>query len=174
MGFFVIDCDKVAREVVEKGSPLLELLVDSFGVDILLEDGSIDRKGLAAKAFCDSEATELLNSIMLPYIRERIETMIDHCLSDGVEYLLLDAPTLYQSGLDEACQEVIAVMCDENIRKQRIIERDSLTEEQANTRLNAALPDDFYLQKTKNIIYNNGDLETFISCAENLIGELMR
>ena len=172
-GLAVIDCDLVAREVVEKGSPLLDLLCEAFGDDILLSDGSLDRKTLAKKAFCDKESTELLNGIMLPFIADRIKEQLMLLADDGVEATVLDAPTLFESGLQTKCDSVIAVLCDREIRKQRIIARDNLTDEQAETRLKASKPDSFYMDRTRHIVVNNGDEEAFKQSVETLLGDLL-
>lgn len=172
-GFAVIDCDLVAREVVEKGSPLLEVLCEAFGDDILLSDGSLDRKALAKKAFCDQESTELLNSIMLPFIADRINERLMLLADDGAEVTVLDAPTLFESGLDSECDAVIAVLCDREIRKQRIIKRDGLTDEQAETRLKASKPDAFYKERTPHIIVSNDDENALKRSVLTLLGELL-
>ncbi len=173
-GVVVIDCDLVAREVVEKGSPLLDILGEAFGEEIILPDGSLDRKMLAKKAFCDAESTDLLNSIMLPFISDRITEMLDLYKNDGVECVLLDAPTLYQSGLDSICHAVLAVLCPKEIRKQRIMERDKLTDEQAETRLNASPDDIFYTEKTPHIVINNGDMDEFLRRVSKIFGEIIK
>ncbi len=172
-GFAIIDCDLVAREVVEKGSPLLDILRETFGDDILFADGSLDRKMLAQKAFCDKDSTEMLNSIMLPFIADRIKERLKLLADDGVEATLLDAPTLFESGLDSECDGVIAVLCDRKTRKQRIILRDGLSEEQAETRLSASKPESFYTDRTRHIVFNNGDQNDFTQSVVTLLGELL-
>ena len=113
--------------VVEPGSPLLELLTEAFSDDIINLDGTLNRKRLAAAAFKDEESTELLNSIMLPYISNTIIETVDALKTEGVDNVLLDAPTLFESGLDSMCKSVVAVLCPEKLRRERIIERDNLT-----------------------------------------------
>lgn len=171
-GFKVIDCDKVAREVTEKGSPLLKTLSDAFGSGIICSDGTLDRKALAAAAFKDGESTEKLNSIMLPFISKHIVSMANEYRSGGTELLLLDAPTLFESGIDSMCDAVIAVLCPQNIRRERIIARDGLTDEQADQRLKASKPDSFYFDRTPHIIVNDGDEATFLSRISYIFGEL--
>lgn len=172
-GVVTIDCDLIAREVVERQSPLLQVLSEAFGDDIILPDGSLDRKLLAKKAFSNAESTELLNSIMLPFISSRITEMIELYKNDGVECVLLDAPTLYQSGLDSICDSVVAVLCPKEIRKKRIIERDGLTDEQAETRLNASPSDDFYKSKTTHIVVNDGELQSFLNRISEIFGAII-
>ncbi len=173
-GFEAIDCDLVAREVVEKGSPLLDVLAEAFGDGILNPDGVLNRKALAKAAFSDTASTEKLNSIMLPFIADRIKETLENYSADGVENVLLDAPTLFESGLDRECDAVLAVLCPRDIRKKRIIVRDSLSEADAETRLKASKPDEFYLKRTSHIIYNSGDLKSFEAEISKAIGEILQ
>ena len=154
-GYAIIDCDKVAREVTDNPELLAALENEFKGV---VTDGRLDRKALAQKAFATEEATEKLNGIMLPVISDAIDKKIKKLESVGVKNLLLDAPTLYESGEDKRCDAVIAVLASEKIRAERIKARDNLTEEQLISRLKAAKPDNFYKNRTKYIICNNGDI----------------
>ena len=172
-GVEIIDCDLVAREVTDIGSELLPLLADAFGDEILADDGSLIRKELAKRAFSSKTQTEKLNSIMLPFIANRIKEILDVFATDGVECVMLDAPTLFESGLDSICDSVLAVLCDEEIRKERIIERDNLTEEQAVTRLSAGKPDSFYTEKTRHIVVNDGEMAKFLDDISKVFGELV-
>lgn len=171
-GFAVIDCDKVAREATEKGSPVLPELCKVFGDGMLNPDGSLNRKELASRAFCDSQSTERLNAVILPHIADLIAEKIKRLKTDGVDRLLLDAPTLFESGLDGICDSVVAVLCPTDIRKSRIIKRDGLTEAQADTRLKASRPDDFYTSRTSHIVVNNGDETQFLNRISEIFGEL--
>ena len=154
-GYAIIDCDKVAREVTENPD-LLAALENEFKEVVI--NGVLDRRALAQKAFATKEATEKLNGIMLPVISKAIDKKIKKLEKAGAEHLLLDAPTLYESGEDKRCDAVIAVLASEKIRAERIKKRDNLTPEQLESRLQAAKPDDFYKNRTKYIICNNGNL----------------
>lgn len=167
LGFKIIDCDKIARKAVEKGEEGLKSIVAAFGEEILLKDGELDRKTLALAAFSSKEKTELLNKTLLPYIVEKVKAEIEG------EYILLDAPTLFESGLNSICQATIAVLCDENIRKVRIINRDGLSEREADLRMNAGKKDEFYLEKTENIIYNRGTEQELYDAAMKTFKKLL-
>ena len=77
-GVCVIDCDRLARETVEPGSPVLGELARLFGGDLILPDGSLDRRKLAERAFASEEKTKILNSVTHPAItalaRERVRS----------------------------------------------------------------------------------------------------
>lgn len=157
LGYTVLDCDIIARKAAEQENTLAALTT-AFGQDIL-EDGILNRKALAKKAFSSTNGTELLNKTMLPFVVELIKKEIENADS---EKILLDAPTLYESGADSLCNAVIAVLADCGDRKARIISRDNLTEAEAQLRLTAGKNDNYYKDKTQHIIYNNGDKHAFI------------
>lgn len=166
LGYAVIDCDKVAREVTDNPDLLNALEAEFKNVVI---NGRLDRKALAQKAFATNKSTEKLNEIMLPVIARAIDKKITTLKNSGAEYLLLDAPTLFESGEDKKCSAVIAVLADFNLRAMRILERDNLTPAQLESRLKATKPDDFYKNRTEYIIYNNGDVEFLKSKATELL-----
>lgn len=164
-GISVIDCDRVSREVTKPGSECLLRLAEAFGEDII-KDGVLDRRLLAQRAFSDGEKKQLLEDIIFPFILDNVLKKIENSQSETV---LLDAPTLFESGIDELCGSVVAVLCDEKIRKKRIIERDTLTDEQAMLRMNAGKPDSFYLDRADYVIYNNSDEAEFLRLSEEII-----
>ncbi len=168
-GVYVIDCDKIARQVTEGGSECLLKLAEVFGEDIIKE-GELDRKLLASRAFSDENKKQLLEDTIFPFI---LNLVLEKIEKSEKQTVLLDAPTLYESGIDEFCGDVIAVLGEREIRKERIIKRDFLTEEQAEVRLNAGKSDDFYLERTKNVIYNNSTEEEFLNRSEEILNMLL-
>ena len=166
LGFKVIDCDKVARKAVEKESEGLKALVKVFGTDILLENGELNRKALARKAFATLEQTETLNKTLFPFITELVEKEFDS------ELILLDAPTLIESGLNKKCDKVIGVWADPEIRLKRICERDGLSLEDAKIRLNAGKDESFYKENTDILIYNNGEIPEFRKEISEILTEI--
>ncbi len=169
-GFYVIDCDKTAHRVMN-GDAAKEKLCLAFGDDILSEDNTLDRKKLAAKAFLNADSTELLNKTVLPFIVEEIENLIG---SSESEYVLLDAPTLFESGADKMCNVTVGVIADESVRFSRIVKRDSLTAEQARSRINAGKKNSFYKEKCDYIIENNGEKTEFINNFTQLLKNISK
>ena len=166
LGVKHIDCDIIARKATEKGQDGLNAVVTVFGDDILNTDGTLNRKALAEKAFKNAESTELLNKTLLPIIKKMVLTEID------CDKVLLDAPTLFESGIDEICSKTVAVLADKEIRLNRILARDNITTEQALLRINAGKSDDFYKEKCDFVIYNNTDENTFDMDFLNLLKEI--
>ena len=164
-GFYVVNCDKTARKATEN-EECLSQLCSVFGEDIIKSDGTLDRAALAEKAFATPEKTELLNKTIFPFITKLIETEIN---SSDRGKILLDAPTLFESGADSLCDAIIVVTADLDLRLHRIMKRDSIGREAAMLRINAGKTDDFYKTKVEHIIYNNGDEESFISEFQKII-----
>ena len=166
MGIKVIDCDRVAREAVKKGSKGLCALISVFGDDILLSDGQLNRARLAERAFSSDENTALLNKTILPFVSELVRQQMD------CEKILLDAPTLFESGLDSMCDCTIAILADEKVRLKRIIARDNLTLNEAKRRISAGKSDNFFIKNADYVIYNNADGKEFINEAEALFKKI--
>lgn len=168
-GFYVIDCDKIARQVTGE-SACLSALTEAFGKGILNDDNTLNRKALAKAAFFCYEKTELLNRTILPFIVDKIEKEI---VLSNRDRILLDAPTLYESGADRLCDAVCVVLSDKEKRILRIIARDNITQDEALLRINAGKTDEYYTSKTENIIYNDGNTENFIEEFKNLLNSLI-
>ena len=161
-GIKVIDADKVGINVINENHTCRNELSSYFGTDILDEGLKINRKILASKAFSSRKKTQMLNKITHPYIVNEIKKIISALSSSGAEPIVIDAALLFESGLNLICDKIIAVLSDFNIRKQRIISRDTLTENDAELRLRAQKCDMFY-HKADFIIYNNKNKENLLS-----------
>ena len=168
LGYCVINCDLVARKATDD-TDCLTAMSDTFGKDILNPDRTLNRAALAKKAFSSKEKTELLNKTIFPFINRLIEKEIEASKEDKI---LLDAPTLYEAGADKLCDEVIALLASGSIRKKRIMLRDSISGEAAELRMSAGKPDEYYKEKTQNIIYNDTDIETLKANFKNLLIKL--
>lgn len=154
-GFNVIDCDISARKAVKKGTAGLSALVCAFGEEILKDNGELDRKKLAEIAFSSKENTELLNKTLLPHICEIVKSEISG------DYVLLDAPTLFESGINAVCNATAAVTAPIDLRKSRIINRDGLSGAQADARIGAGKSDEFYYENADRVFINAGDIDSF-------------
>ncbi len=157
-GFAIINADEIARNIVEPDSVCLKEIADCFGVQVINQDRSLNRKKLADIVFNDGIKLELLNSILYPYITSDILRLIRINSSEGKKLILLDAPTLFESRADDFCEIIISVIADENIRLNRIMNRDSLTEEQAMSRIYSQHSQKFFVDNSDFIIKNNDDM----------------
>ena len=155
LGAVVIDADKLAREVVEPGQPALPEIASTFGPDVLLPDGRLDRPKLAGIIFSDPSERAKLDAITHPRIRERMEGQIEARRS-GRGVLILDIPLLYENNRTNMVEKVIVVWVDAQTQLQRIRQRDGLSAEAARQRISAQMPLDAKRARADHVIDNTG------------------
>ena len=113
-GCEVIDTDKIAREITEKGSPVLLLLAKAFGEDIL-ENGELNRRLLASRAFSSRENTEKLNSVTHPEITKRVKQKIEEAFKNGKRAAVLHSRPRFLRVEGKTRGFSVAVVCLEGI-----------------------------------------------------------
>lgn len=159
-GAGVVNADVVYHRLCSENQEMLAELAKAFG-SIVTKDGNLNRPALAKIVFSDAEKLERLNRITLPYIRQAsIEEIKAQCQR---EIVLYDAPTLFETGADTLCEDVIAVLAPKEMRISRIVARDKITQEAARARIEAQPTDAFYHAKCRWILQNDSDLETLQS-----------
>jgi len=169
-GFPIVDADKAARVAVEIDE-CLESLVENFGKEILNQDKTLNRKELAKRAFISKEKTEILNSITHPFIIKIMNDEIDMHKQNGASAVVLDAPQLFEAGCEKMCDVVIGVLADKDLRKQRIMARDNISENDAALRLSASKSDEFFIENCDYIIINNDDIEKAAQSVAKILEE---
>ena len=161
-GFLILDGDRIAREAMTPASPLLPALAERFGADILLADGSLDRRLLARRAFSTPESTEALNALTHPEIERRMFAAAD--AHPDHPAAVIDAAALIESGIYRRCDLLAVVLAPPEVRLERILKRDGISREDALVRMAAQHPDSFYTDKADVVVYNDAshDLDTEI------------
>ncbi len=157
-GFFVIDCDAVYKELVSSPSPCLNEIENAFG-SFVVKHGSLDRRALAPIVFSDKEKLELLNSIAHKHILAEIETILSTLGEE--EIVLLDAPTLFESGINEMCDLVVGVLASDELCVRRIVLRDDITEASALARLANQKSNEFLIENCDCLVYNESTADEF-------------
>lgn len=167
----VIDADKVVKEMSVPGAEYLDAIKENFGEDIFLADGNLNRKALASKIYSDNSSREKLNSLTFKYIVNEILERIDKIKDSNIKIVIIDAPLLFESGLDKCCDYVIALIADEELKIRRICKRDNIDEKTAKSRLNIQNEDSFYIKRADFIIKNseNCDLKSEVEKLLNKI-----
>lgn len=153
-GCYHIDADTVAREVINGDEKVKRKLKERFGDDVIGTNGAVNRPVLAERAFADNLSTNDLNSITHPAVTEKIKKIIDEKKDLGYSGIIIDAIALFESGENELCDFTVAVTAPEDIRLQRIIKRDKITEEKALSRIRAQKNEEFFTKRADFIIWN--------------------
>lgn len=173
-GFRFIDADAISRHVVARGSHCLADLQECFTDAILTPDGELDRKVMASIAFSDHRKLEMLNTIMYPYIVGEILRMIHRFSQQNHKLILLDAPTLFESRADDFCDLIISVVAKPELRMQRIMERDHISEKAAQQRMEMQLTEEFFRLHSDTVLENNSSFSELWDAAQELSAKLIR
>lgn len=156
LGVYVVDADKIARQVVEKGKPCLEELRAEFGNGIIKPDGELDRKKLASLVFTDKNKLKSLNAITHKYIKEVILSALN-CADCSLA--AIDGAVIIGSEIEKLCAFTVSVLAGNETRIGRICKRDGLSIEEARNRLNSQPDDSFYCDNSQYLVYNDGSRE---------------
>ena len=152
--------------MVQPGTEGLASLVEAFGSDILLPDGSLDRPALAAKAFRDDDARKVLNGIVHPLVAKRRAEIIAAVSEDAV--VVEDIPLLVESGMAPLFPLVVVVHADVEVRVRRLVEQRGMSEEDALARI-AAQADDGQRRAVADVwVDNSGSPEELVQRAHDV------
>ncbi|HJC86352.1 MAG TPA: dephospho-CoA kinase, long form [Candidatus Corynebacterium faecigallinarum] len=160
-GAFIVDADKVAREVVEPGQPALAELAEAFD-GVITAEGVLDRAELARQAFATPEATQQLNNITHPRIRERTDELFATAREEGREVVVYDMPLLIENGETETVDTVLVVDTPDETRVSRLVDSRGLDEDDARRRIAAQIDRDTRLAAADVVLDNSGDVEALI------------
>jgi dephospho-CoA kinase len=140
-GAYVIDADKIAREVVKPGTPGYDAILTFFGRTILLPNGEIDRKHLGEIIFNDPDKKARLDAIVHPLVVERSAEMIaDIAVQAPDAVVIMDIPLLLEAGMQSDLAEVIVVYVPEKLQLERLLNRDGIDEQAAMARIRSQMP----------------------------------
>ena len=174
--YIVIDADKISREVLEKGKPAYKDVVETFGLKILLEDETINRKKLGRLIFSSARLRKALNDIVHPYIIKEIKAQfIMHCKNNNV--IFLDIPLLVElqdmiKAFGIKLDEIWLVYADKKTQLERLIKRDDLLESDALDRINSQLDTELKKKHATKIIYNTEDIHRLKESIDEYLSEL--
>jgi len=159
-GAILIDADQIARALARPGSPVFLELIRAFGEKILREDGSLDRKALAARVFSDPEQRSVLNRILHPRIKEEIRRRVREVVErDPAAIVIIDAALLIEAGHDQEMDKVIVVTSRAEQQIKRLKERNGMAPEEAERILASQMPQEEKLKVADFVLRNEGSLE---------------
>ena len=169
-GYQVLDADRIAHEITETGSPVLERIAEAFGADMLNGDGSLNRKRLAAAAFSSKENKAVLESLTTKEVIRIIEESVAQ-LRNEEEYdiIFVDAPLLFEAGVDRITDFVWLVTADEEVRIERVMERDQVSREDVLQRISNQMSDEEKKQRSQELIDNSEGKEVLYRQVEALL-----
>ncbi|EGX60761.1 dephospho-CoA kinase [Streptomyces zinciresistens K42] len=156
-GAVLIDADRIAREVVEPGTPGLAAVVQEFGPDVLAADGSLDRPRLGSLVFADPERLAALNAIVHPLVGRRSRELEESAAPGSV--VVHDVPLLAENGLAPLYDLVIVVDVAPGTQLDRLVRLRGMSEEDARARMAAQATREKRLEIADVVIDNDVPLE---------------
>lgn len=170
-----LDTDAIYHDLLIPPSACLDALVAEFGAGILAPDGTLDRRALAAIVFAPDApdgTLETLNRITHAFILAETRRLIEAARGADKPAVLVDAPLLYESGFDAACDRVIAVLAPRRLRLNRILARDGISPIAAAARMDAQQSDDFYAVRADYVVFNGGNMAALDAEAARIMAEV--
>jgi dephospho-CoA kinase len=155
-GAVVVDADRIAREVVEPGTPGLGAVVEAFGDRVLTPAGALDRPAVAAIVFADADARRRLDGIIHPLVRQRAAELARAAPEDAV--VVHDVPLLVETGQAASYDVVLVVEAALETRLARLVER-GLPETDARARIAAQATDEERRAVADVVLDNSGTRE---------------
>lgn len=156
LGVEIIDTDLIAREVIDVGTPGLAEIIEAFGVAVIGPDGTLDRKAMRERVFADADARLRLESIIHPRVRNRLHERAANVLS---AYGMLVIPLFVESGEYHWVDRVLVVDVPRDVQVQRLLARDGITIELAESMLNSQASREQRLAIADDVIDNNASLD---------------
>lgn len=138
LGCYIIDADKISKQLTAKGSDVLKKIVESFGTDILTKKGSLNRKKLGRLIFNNKGAKLQLERILHVYILKKINEIVAKKYKN-VD-IIIDAPLLFEVGLDRICDKVVVIYANYSLQLKRFMKRDKLSKTEAEQRIYVQMP----------------------------------
>lgn len=173
MGAVIVDADAISRQIVEVGKPAYEEIVAHFGQGILQEDGTIFRKKLGDIVFHDAAELTFLNQCTHTYIVAQMREEITQAKAEGTALcIVLDAPLLFEVGLDALCDQIWVVYASENVRAARVMMRDGISQESAMARIANQKIWNEYAERADLILDNSGDITQLEQQLQNAIQKI--
>ena len=168
--FDVIDADACAKRI-NSTKECAFLLSSIFGESILNDDETLNRKALANIVFSDKNMLQKLNQTMFPIV---IEEMLTEIAKSKSQFIIVDAPQLFESGFDKMCDHIIAVTAAHDILIERITARDGISVELAEKRLASQFTIDFFKENCEYVIESNGDFNNLNLQVEDIVRDIRK
>lgn len=170
-GCKIIDADLISHQMTEAGSPCLAEIKDAFGEDVFLRDGNLDRKKVGRLVFADATKKKTLEQIITRRVIEKTLRILQDCRARQEALVVLDAPLLFECGMQRYTDETWLVVCRTETRLRRIAARDGLAEEDIQKRIANQMSTEQKEKLADYIIDNSRDLAWLYAQIDTLLAK---
>ncbi|QSV61969.1 MAG: dephospho-CoA kinase [Dolichospermum sp. DL01] len=162
----ILDADIYARDAVSVGSPILSQIAEKYGTEIILSDGNLNRSKLGEIIFHQPEERYWVERVIHPYVRSCFAKAINE---SSANTLILVIPLLFEANLENLVNQIWVVSCSSQQQKERLIERNNLTPEQAAARINSQLPIAEKIARADVVLDNSANLESLLQQIDKVL-----
>ncbi|MDB9439677.1 dephospho-CoA kinase [Dolichospermum lemmermannii CS-548] len=162
----ILDADIYARDAVSVGSPILSEIAEKYGTEIILSDGNLNRAKLGEIIFNQPEERCWVEGVIHPYVRNCFDKAINE---SSANTLILVIPLLFEANLENLVNQIWVVSCSSQQQKERLIERNNLTPEQAAARINSQLPIAEKIARADVVLDNSANLESLLQQIDKVL-----
>ena len=174
LGGRIVDCDAVYHDLLIHSEPMRAELRQRYGDGVFGDDGMLNRKALGAIVFEDKQALDDLNKITHKYVGFTVDEIIAAARQDNIPAVAIDAIALIESGISDRCTCTVAVTAPDEVRVQRIMKREGITEEYARLRISAQKKEDWFREHCDYILINDcASAEEFEAKARALFEDIL-
>ena len=174
LGAFIFDADREAKNILKNNETIQSELIAEFGTDIMSGDENIDNNKLARIAFQDQDHQLRLNSIIHPYVFQKIDKNFDVVLENGAhDIFVVDAALIYESGADTHMDYVIVITALLKIRMERALQRDTLTRDEILKRIDLQWSEEEKIALADFVIHNDGTEEELRDSVTDIYNQLV-
>ncbi|MBI4743927.1 MAG: dephospho-CoA kinase [Actinobacteria bacterium] len=167
LGAFVIDVDKIAKEIMIPGSDELDKIINYFGKDIISVDNSVNYQKLAEIVFSDKEKLDKLNSIIHPKVISLVREKIEELRNSACDYVVIDAALLFETELKDFTDINVTVTAEKELRINRIEKDQKMNSDDIEKRSAFQLSDEEKINLADYLIENNGTLKDLEKATED-------
>jgi dephospho-CoA kinase len=171
-GVPVLDADKIAKEVVEVGSPGLQQIIRDFGPGVLNSQGGLDRLKMAQIVFGDPERLKQLETIVHPLVQQAVRERRQWLEDQGSEFAFYDVPLLFEKNLQRDFDGILVVACSEEHQIQRLKKRNNWSDGEIQQRLKSQIPLSQKINGATFVLENDSDLGSLEIQVDKLLIDL--
>lgn len=167
---YIVETDKLAHQLMMPGEHAYEKIVKHFGIEVLLEDGSIDREKLGRLVFQNETELAVLNAIVHPAVKQYIMEDIEEKKKAGlVKIYVIEAALLIEDGYKAICDEIWYIYVEKEERIRRLIAGRGGNREKWESVINNQSSEEFYRENCNQIVENGGDIQKTAERIQHLL-----
>ena len=168
LGLKVISSDSLAREAVAPDTAAYEMIVDSFGKQILRKDGTLNRRMLRRMMITDDDTRKILEQCIHPEIKRLMHLKMAEAEKARVSVVIIEVPLLFEFGMESRFDAIIVVTSDRELQIRRLMHRDTVSRREAKALLSVQIPDEEKIERSEFVINNSGPPAEMIRSVEHI------